>query len=130
MLIDAIVRTLIVRTLYRRRRSKCALLRALLRMVNFRRFGHYQRYLASAPEPGARAPAPEVPMRNVDEQHQRELQPEQQQQPPRHRRRLMIHRFRIVGEEEFLQQGEDMMVRQWRYANRTDNSNAPAVCGA
>ncbi|XP_058056888.1 protein fem-1 homolog CG6966 isoform X1 [Anopheles bellator] len=111
MLIDAILRTLIVHTISRRRRSKCALLRALLRMVNFRRFGHYQHYLAypveaalrdrpaqqhhrERPEPPAQAAGPDDMGLHVVEQQ-------------RIRRRPMIHRFRIVGEEEFLQ--DDMM---------------------
>uniref|UniRef100_A0A182VY73 Sex-determining protein fem-1 n=1 Tax=Anopheles minimus TaxID=112268 RepID=A0A182VY73_9DIPT len=105
MLINAILRAFIVHTLKRRRqRSKCTLLRALLRMVNFRRFGHYQRYLAypgreidGQPPPAAAAPAeplrPNVPL----------------EQGSIRRRRQIQQRFRIVGEEEFLQQEEDIM---------------------
>lgn len=116
MLINAILRAFIVHTLKRRRRrTKCTLLRAFLRMVNFRRFGHYQRYLA-------------YPVREVDGPAPRVVPPvEAAAAPPaavaaipanvppeqgaNRRRRQMQHRFRIVGEEEFLQQEEDIMVR-------------------
>nr|XP_040240626.2 protein fem-1 homolog CG6966 isoform X1 [Anopheles coluzzii]XP_040240627.2 protein fem-1 homolog CG6966 isoform X1 [Anopheles coluzzii]XP_040240628.2 protein fem-1 homolog CG6966 isoform X1 [Anopheles coluzzii] len=114
MLINAILRAFIVHTLKRRRRrTKCTLLRAFLRMVNFRRFGHYQRYLA-------------YPVREVDGPAPRVVPPvEAAAAPPaavaaipanvppeqgaNRRRRQMQHRFRIVGEEEFLQQEEDIM---------------------
>ncbi|KFB51873.1 AGAP003839-PA-like protein [Anopheles sinensis] len=144
MLINAILRALIVHSFRRRRRSKCALLRALLRMVNFRRFGHYhQRYLAypaaaarmgqgfggtgreqlnAAPPLVVQQPAPEV--NRVEEERRGRQRPlvaavehrngeenavmvEQLQQ--QRRRRPIQHRFRIVGEEQFLQQEEDMM---------------------
>uniref|UniRef100_A0A182KB26 Protein fem-1 homolog CG6966 n=1 Tax=Anopheles christyi TaxID=43041 RepID=A0A182KB26_9DIPT len=110
MLINAILRAFIVHTLKRRRRrSKCTLLRAFLRMVNFRRFGHYQRYLAypvrevagPAPRvvpPAAAAPPVAIPANNLPLEH-----------GAIRRRRQMQHRFRIVGEEEFLQQEQDIM---------------------